>query len=172
MSRGIARSSGGAMARVRLLLTIAALLAFPLACHVIGASADPRAVALAVGAPVLLNLILCVLFARTLRGGGEPLITRFARVARGGSLPAELARYTRRLTAAWAAFFALMAMTSAALALWGSFAAWSLFTNVLNYVLVAVFFVAEYAYRRVRYRQFPHASPADMVRRLQAYRPW
>jgi uncharacterized membrane protein len=160
------------MARPRLLLTIAALLAFPLACHLTGASGDPRAVALAVGVPVLLNLILCFLFARTLRGGSEPLITRFARVERGGQLPAELARYTRRLTIAWAAFFALMAATSAALALWGSFAAWSLFTNVLNYALVVVFFVAEYAYRRVRYRQYPHASPADVVRRLHAYRPW
>jgi uncharacterized membrane protein len=160
------------MARARLLLTVATLLAFPLACHLTRASGDPRAVALAVGVPVLINLILCLLFARTLFGGGEALISRFARIDRGGVLPAELARYTRRLTAAWAAFFALMAATSAGLALWGSFAAWSLFTNVLNYVLIAAFFVAEYAYRRLRYRQFPHASPADMVRRLHAYRPW
>jgi len=160
------------MARPRLLLTVAALLAFPLACHVTRASGDPRAVALAVGVPVLLNLVLCFLFARTLRAGSEPLVTRVARAERGGELPAELARYTRRLTAAWAAFFALMAATSAALALWGSFAAWSLFANVLNYVLVAVFFLAEYAYRRLRYRQFAHARPADVVRRLHTYRPW
>jgi uncharacterized membrane protein len=172
MSRGTALNNGSAMARARLLLTVATLLAFPLACHLTRASGDPRAVALAVGVPVLLNLILCLLFARTLFGGGEALISRFARIDRGGVLPAELARYTRRLTAAWAAFFALMAATSAGLALWGSFAAWSLFTNVLNYVLIAAFFVAEYAYRRLRYRQFPHASPADMVRRLHAYRPW
>ena len=114
------------MARPRLLLTVAALLAFPLACHVTRASGDPRAVALAVGVPVLLNLVLCFLFARTLRAGSEPLVTRFARAERGGELPAELARYTRRLTAAWAAFFALMAATSAGLALWGSLGAlWS-----------------------------------------------
>jgi uncharacterized membrane protein len=160
------------MARARLLLTVATLLAFPLACHLTRASGDPRAVALAVGVPVLLNLILCLLFARTLFGGGEALISRFARVERGGALPAALARYTRHLTAAWAAFFALMGATSAGLAIWGSFAAWSLFTNVLNYVLIAAFFLAEYAYRRLRYRQFPHASPADVVRRLHAYRPW
>ncbi len=172
MSRGTARSDGGAVARARPLLTLAALLALPLACHVLGASGNPRAVALAAGVPVLLNLILCFLFVRTLSAASEPLITRFARVERGGELPAELARYTRRLTAAWAAFFALMAGASAALALWGSFAAWSLFTNILNYALVVAFFVAEYAYRRLRYRQYPHASPADMVRRLHTYRPW
>jgi uncharacterized membrane protein len=34
-----------------------------------------------------------------------------------------------------------------------------LFANTYNYLLVAMFFVAEYLYRRIRYRRYAHASP-------------
>jgi uncharacterized membrane protein len=120
--------------------------------------------------PILINLGLCTVFARTLRWGSEPLVTRFARIERGGRLAPDLARYTRNLTVAWAAFFLLMAIISATLAVTGPLTAWSLFSNVLNYLLVAVFFVVEYIYRRVRYRHHPHASPWEMMRRLRNYK--
>src|SRR5262245_7530797 len=55
--------------------------------------------------PVAINLALCTLFARTLVAGREPLVSRFARLERGGQLPPELARYTLNLTRAWAGFF-------------------------------------------------------------------
>ena len=120
--------------------------------------------------PVAINLAFCVLFARTLRGGHEPLVTRFARIERGGQLPPDLERYTRTLTRAWAGFFVLMAAISATLAATGPVAAWSLFSNVLNYLLVVLFFVLEYVYRRVRYRHHPHASPWQMICRLRNYK--
>ena len=127
--------------------------------------------AVILGAPsVGINIALCVAFATTLRKNEEPLITRFARLTRGGHLPDELARYTRRLTGVWAAFFALMASISLALALVGSVSAWSLFTNMLNYLFVALFFVVEYAYRRLRYRQHSHVSPWQMIRHLGDYK--
>ena len=138
------------------------------------AAALALALALAFQAPsvllcapsVAINGALCVAFAATLRANQEPLVARFARLTRGGQLPAELARYTRCLTGVWAAFFAVMASISLVLALVGSVGAWSLFTNVLNYLLVALFFVVEYVYRRLRYRQHSHVSPWQMVRRL------
>ena len=120
--------------------------------------------------PVVVNLALCAFFARTLRPGREPLVSRFARVMRGGQLAPDLARYTRNLTAAWAGFFALMAAVSVILAVTGPVAVWSLFSNFLNYVLVALFLVAEYVYRRLRYRHHDHASPRQMISRLLDYK--
>jgi uncharacterized membrane protein len=119
--------------------------------------------------PVAINLALCALFARTLRQGREPLVSHIARIERGGQLAADLACYTRNLTRAWAGFFVLMAVISATLAVTGPLAAWSLFSNLLNYLLVVLFFILEYVYRRVRYRHHPHASPWQTMLRLRNY---
>jgi uncharacterized membrane protein len=120
--------------------------------------------------PIVINLALCTLFARTLRRDSEPLVSRFARIGRGGWLAPDLARYTRNLTAAWAGFFLVMAVVSATLAVTGPLATWSLFSNLLSYLLVVVFFIVEYGYRRLRYRHHPHASPWQMVTRLRNFK--
>ena len=112
--------------------------------------------------PVLINAALAYVFGSTLLPGRDPFISRFARMEQG-ALPADLARYTRRLTWIWALLFTAMAITALALALFGSLAAWSTFTNVVTYALVGVLFAGEYAYRRVRYRQYRHASLPDLV---------
>jgi uncharacterized membrane protein len=119
--------------------------------------------------PVTINLALCWFFARTLRRNHEPLVSRFARIERG-HLPSDLARYTRNLTAAWAVFFVLMAAISVILAVTGPVAVWSLFSNIVNYLLVVLFFIVEYIYRRVRYRHHPHATPWQMICRLRNYK--
>lgn len=120
--------------------------------------------------PVVINLVLCGFFSRTLLRGREPLVTRFARIDRGGQLAPDLVRYTRNVTVTWAAFFALMAAVSTTLALTGPIAAWSIFTNILNYLLVVLFFIVEYIYRRIGYRHHPHASPLQMISRLRNYK--
>ena len=120
--------------------------------------------------PVALNMALCAIFAITLRPDHEAMISRFARIEHGGELPPDLVRYTRVLTGLWAVFFAMMGMISVSLALWGSMNAWSLFTNLLNYLLVALFFALEYLYRRLRYRHYRHLSPGELLRRLHTYR--
>ncbi len=122
--------------------------------------------------PLALYLALCAVFAATLRRRDEPMVSRFARIARGGELPPDLARYTRTLTGLWALFFAAMAATSCALALAGSIEAWSLFTNLIAYVLLAVFFVGEYLFRRARFRHHQHAGFVEFLRRLPTYRVW
>jgi uncharacterized membrane protein len=159
---------GWAVLRLRHSPAVSAAVA--VACFALGmllASVLPAAIVYA--PPVVLNLALCALFASTLRAGSEPLITRFARAERG-DMPADLASYTRRLTQIWVLFFALMAAISVALALLASAAAWSLFTNVVNYVLVLLMFVLEYGYRRIRYRHHRHAGPVEFLRRLHTYR--
>lgn len=103
------------------------------------------------------------LFARTLRHGKEPLITRLARRVHG-TLPPQLEAYTRSVTHAWCIFFALQLVMSALLFGFASLNAWSLFINILNFPLLALMFIGEYVYRRIRHRDFPHASLWDGIR--------
>ena len=122
---------------------------------------------LLVAPPILINAALAYLFGSTLLPGRDPFISRFARMEQG-TLPADLAHYTRRLTWIWVLLFAALAMTALALALFGSLAAWSTFTNVITYALVGLLFAGEYAYRRLRYRQYRHASLPDLVSNVRS----
>lgn len=114
--------------------------------------------------PVVINLALAAWFGMSLKAGEEPVIGWFARLERGDELTPELATYTRRLTLLWTVFFVAMAATAALLAVFAAAETWSIFANGVDYVLIGVLFVGEYAYRRVRYRHYRHASLADLVR--------
>lgn len=116
--------------------------------------------------PVAINLALCWLFGRTLVRGRVPLIARFAMMEQG-TLSAELASYTRTLTWLWTLLFAGAAAASLLLALSGNRDAWSLFTNLLNYLLVAMLFLGEFAYRRLRFRSYQHQSPLQLLRNVR-----
>lgn len=97
--------------------------------------------------PVTIHAAMFGLFAGSLREGGTAFITRIAAAMRPELGAAEVA-YTRRVTRAWATFFLVMGIVSALLAVFASDATWSWFVNVFSYVLVALFFVVEFAYRR------------------------
>jgi uncharacterized membrane protein len=122
--------------------------------------------------PLAIYLALAATFAATLRPGDEPLVSRFARIERGAELPPDLARYTRVLTGLWVLFFVAMATVSFILALAGPRERWSLFTNLVSYILLALFFASEYLYRRIRFRHLRHAGLVAFLRRLPSYRPW
>ena len=49
--------------------------------------------------------------------------------------------------------------------------AWSLFANVIGYLLVAAFFVIEYAYRRRRFPGQPYRNMVDFFLRVLAAMP-
>jgi uncharacterized membrane protein len=115
--------------------------------------------------PAIIYLALAAWFGRTLLPGRQPLISGLASLERG-ELEPVLARYTRRLTAMWSAFFVLMAAVSAALAVFADAETWSVFVNGVSYLLIALLFVGEYVYRRVHYSQFRHASFPRMMRML------
>ena len=110
--------------------------------------------------------VLLWLFARTLRPGRQALITRLATHGHGEQ-PAEIARYTRRVTWAWCVFFAAMALTSVSLFLFEPLPVWSVFNNLLNLPLVAAMYLCEYAWRLWRYPNFSHASIATVYRALR-----
>jgi uncharacterized membrane protein len=108
--------------------------------------------------PVLINVFLLVQFGRTLLPGREPLIVRYCRTDLG-AVPAAVERYARRLTALWCIVFAGMIAEGAILAEYASIELWSLFANVLNYVLVFALFVGEHAVRSVIFPEYGIASP-------------
>ena len=129
-------------------------------------------------------------FGRTLRNGHVPLITRMVCAIDGvplAQLDPALRRYSRTLTATWAAMLSGLAMCNFLLALIAvpggllhslgmaspvtvSERAWSWFANLLNYGLVGGLFVGEYFYR---VRRFPgrYTSFFHFVRKMAGLGP-
>lgn len=117
--------------------------------------------------PILVYVALAGVFGSTLLPGRMPLIERIARIVdHGDAMPSELVTYTRYLTWAWTVIPLSMAVASVLLAHFASQTMWSLFTNVLSYVALAVLFFAEYPYRRWRYPDTPHTNPVAVAVRL------
>lgn len=94
--------------------------------------------------PVLLNAVLCVVFAASVRDG-EPLLLRLVR-ARGMKMSQHAPAYLARLTAVWSGFFAVNAL----IALWSttvSLEFWTLYNGVLAYALVGLLLLGEWLFR-------------------------
>lgn len=103
------------------------------------------------------NSMLCWFFAHTLFGERTPIITTLARTIHT-EMPDQIERYTRQVTVAWALFFAIQVLLSLLIFNVASIEIWSLFANVLNWPLVILMFIAEYACRKRINRDFPHAT--------------
>jgi uncharacterized membrane protein len=136
--------------------------------------------------PILINSFMAWLFGHTLRPGRLPLIERIIRALHGGldDIDATIVGYARRLTFAWAALFVALATVNLALAALatpgglllagGGIAppvtvpldAWSLFANVLNYLIVGAMFAIEFQVRRRRFPQQSYRGFFDFLRRL------
>ncbi len=112
--------------------------------------------------PVLINLTLLALFGRSLLSGHEPIISRLSRFEHG-ELPHVLAVYTRRVMWVWTAFFAGITIESVLLAAYASLETWSLFTNILNYIFIAMLFVGDYLYRVMCFRKYSQTPILRLV---------
>lgn len=141
--------------------------------------------------PVLFTAWLAWFFARSLRPGRSPLVTRIvtALYAQAGwEMPDGLPAYARRLTAGWAGLLGFLAVANAALALCAvpggvlhafgiappvavPHSAWSWFANLLNYGLVGGFMLGEYQYRKRRFPRRPYRNALDFARRMAALGP-
>lgn len=141
-------------------------------------------------APVVIPAGVGWIFGRTLRPGNVPLIEQIVRYLHSGTGPVELARtrYARRLTIAWTVLLASLAVGNAVL---GAFASpggllelagihpplsvpssiWAAWTGAAGYLVVAAFFVAEYAYRQWRFPDQPYDGFMDFLRRSAAIAP-
>lgn len=91
--------------------------------------------------PVMVNALLLVAFGASLRRG-PTVIERLARL-RHPDLPEAGVRYTRRVTQAWCLFFLLNGLTAAALALWGSWQAWTWYNGAASYALMGALLAGE-----------------------------
>ena len=99
--------------------------------------------------PVLVNGLLCTVFALSLRKG-EALLLRLMR-ARGVPMSEYGPGYLTRLTAVWAGFFGANSLV----ALWtttASLEVWTLYNGLISYLLVAVLMLSEWLFRR-RYKR-------------------
>lgn len=105
----------------------------------------------------VINILLVVVFGRTLLDGREALITGFARRVHG-TLPPDIELYTRRITLAWCAFFAVQVLVSAMLFALAPLETWSVFVNLLSGPLIVLMFAGEYLYRIVRFPDHAHVS--------------
>lgn len=115
--------------------------------------------------PVLVNAMLLLLFANSLRKGSIPLITRIA-ITLDGPQSDRSQHYTKRVTQAWALFFALMMVETILLSIFAPPSIWSFFTNFANYALIALFMATEYAIR-IRYlADQNHTGFISFLRRL------
>lgn len=92
-------------------------------------------------------MVLCSLFARTLKSPRVPLISRLSELVHGPLSP-RLAHYTRRVTQLWAALFGVMAIISLFLFLVAGVRVWGFYANVLTWPIMALVFVGEYLVRR------------------------
>jgi uncharacterized membrane protein len=137
--------------------------------------------------PVLINFFVAWIFARTLLTGQIPLIERLVRLLHepGEALDPAIPLYARRLTFAWAILLGMLGCINLALALCAvpagilvlagleppiefALATWSLFANLLNYLIVGAFFLAEYAYRQHRFPRQPYRNIFEFIRRAAA----
>ena len=141
--------------------------------------------------PMLFTGALAWWFGRSLRAPREGLITRIVAALDGCTpqqLPADVYRYSRKLTAIWAWLLGGLALANTVLALiavpGGVLARlghtppiaigqdqWSLFANLLNYGIVGGFFVGEYLFRKRLFQNRPYRNFWDFLRRMAALGP-
>ncbi len=104
--------------------------------------------------PLLIYGVLLWFFGRTLLPGREALISRMARVVFDDQ-SIEIRDYTYRITWLWSLFFLTMWLVSLYLTLFAPLELWSLFTNIINYLLLGALALLEYGYRLWRFRRWP-----------------
>jgi uncharacterized membrane protein len=116
--------------------------------------------------PAVIPAALFIAFARSLRPGEQPWVARVATLMRGAPLPEPLVVYTRQVTLLWCGVFIVMFASAVVLAIWASLELWSLMTNIVHYLVLGAIFVAEFAYRRLRFRDLEPWNLFEYLRRL------
>ncbi len=108
---------------------------------------------------------LAVFFGLSLLPGRIPLVTRMASLVHTTTNP-QRDRYTRQVTWAWTAYFAVTASASILLFSTGQTLAWSWLVNILALPLMITMFVIEFMIRRWR---LPDDGPTRLSDGWRAY---
>lgn len=112
-----------------------------------------------------LQLVLFITFARTLKSGQVPLCTQFAKMVHSTLSPEQIS-YTRKITIAWAIFFASVTILSSWLFFFYPIAIWSIFSNFVYLPLVGLMFIVEYS---VRILVLPEKDQASIMDAIHAF---
>ncbi|MGA9422780.1 MAG: xanthomonadin biosynthesis protein [Rhodanobacteraceae bacterium] len=128
--------------------------------------------------PVMINAVLCAIFARTLTRGRQPLVARAILALEGPerlALPG-VASYARKLTLTWALLLGVQATVllilvlcdspgiGSPIALRPNLVRWYL--HVGSYAVVVAFMLVEYGFRRWHMRGVPHPPFGQFCVRL------
>lgn len=147
----LAFARAGGIPRGKLVEAFGPLLP-PVAAAVIASALDRPGVLLVV--PVITNVGLLLVFARSLRGDRVPMVERFARL-REPLLPRWGPAHCRAVTRAWVWFFAINAAISAALAVFAPLTWWTAYCGAIAYGLAGAMFAGEWLVRRRRWARDP-----------------
>lgn len=176
---GLGHASTRTIAALLLALTLAAVLLtrqtrsdlLPLLLRRFGLLVAVTLVAAATNHPFALTLLpsltslwLLATFGATLRRGPS-IVEQFA-VARHDAFPDFLLPYCRKVTVLWCVFFALNAVAGIALAVAAPPEVWAFYTGVLAYLLVVAVALAEYGFRKCRFRFYDGGVADGLWRRL------
>lgn len=112
-----------------------------------------------------LQLALLITFTRTLRSGQQPLCTQFAEMVHNTLSPEQIS-YTRKVTVAWALFFASVAIISSWLFFFYPINIWSVFSNFIYLPLVGLMFIIEYI---VRIWALPEKDSSSIMDAIHAF---
>jgi uncharacterized membrane protein len=149
--------AGQVARRHRSLLTVSAGAAIAVAILWLGLPARTLGLVMAGVCHALAYCGLLLWFGASLWPGREPVVTGFARRMRP-TMPPDVVRYTRRVTAAWCVFFAGQIAVSLALLLAGPVDVWSGFVTLWNLPLVVAMMLAEFICRMILFRHHQRTS--------------
>lgn len=112
---------------------------------------------------MIIPILLLNVFFRSLLPGKIPLVTDIGEKSRG-PLTDQIREYTRNVTIIWVVLFFAMSTWSILLLWLGTPALWSLFTNVINYILVGILFFGEFIFRKWRFPEHDHPNFIQYIR--------
>ncbi len=116
--------------------------------------------------PVLIQLMLMLVFGRTLlKNRGPSFIERFVRLE-FPEFPPGVSEYLRNLTLLWTLFFAFNAIVCTALAIWADDRWWALYNGLIIYLLIGLLMIGEYIYRHFRFPELAIPDPRSTMKTM------
>ncbi len=113
--------------------------------------------------PIIMILLILYPFLRSILPGHTPLISRFYQLTEQDNAPKAML-YTEKVTWVWVILIVLILVNTLFLTFFSSLETWSLFTNLINYLLMLGLFIAEWLFRMFWFKQW--VSPIRFIQQL------
>lgn len=113
--------------------------------------------------PILLPLFILFVFAQSLLPGREPLVTAIGEASRG-PLTQAMRNYTHKVTLCWTLLLSYFVLSALIFTISAPQWVWSLMVNGFNHLLVGVFFVGEFVYRKHKFPEHNHPGFIEYIK--------